>query len=411
MSATRLQDAIGEIQDCYILAAHSEQNKTRTRSKKWTAVLIAAAIMVLAFAACAPILFNILSGDDLSFQAAYQGDGLVEIVVENKSDKTLCFQQSAKLRRWSTDQEVPAHGNMIFSGTKIPAHESGVMTIDLSEAYDMTELETPLNHDSYYLVLTNNNFLFGQDWICSVDFFEKQREEPVYPHSISASEANPDWAQKAEPDLQHFFDTPINPQTRREMYSEYYEACAELIRSSGKNVIHPVSPAPYLGCDDPPRGTIFDNNLPENVQYQLIGLHESTVDDFFFPVGSSQEDHAWVFSVVIPQTQADCFRVQGDAIRIGYVMIYDAQQCQTSDAYTLIHGRLVPISELSRHIVYKDSRYIAYNVTDYFFTDIDSHISAFQSWRTDLFFNDDIYDRIRNVYGYIRKVQMHLYNK
>ena len=195
------------------------------------------------------------------------------------------------------------------------------------------------------------------------------------------------------------------------MYSEYYEACAELIRSSGKNVIHPVSPTPYLGCDDPPQGTSFDNNLPENVQYQLIGLHESTVDDFFFPVGSSQEDHAWVFSVVIPQTQADCYRVQGDAIRIGYVMIYDAQQCQTSDVYTLIHGQLVPISELSRHIVYEDSQYIAYNVTDYFFTNIDSHISAFQSWRTDLFFNDDVYDRIRNVYGYIQKVQLYLYNE
>lgn len=97
--------------------------------------------------------------------------------------------------------------------------------------------------------------------------------------------------------------------------------------------------------------------------------------------------------------------------RIGYVMIYDAQQCQTSDVYTLIHGQLVPISELSRHTVYEDSQYIAYNVTDYFFTNIDSHILAFQSWRTDLFFNDDVYDRIRNVYGYIQKVQPHLYNE
>ena len=69
MSATQLQDAIGEIQDGYILAAHS---KAHPYSKRWTAVLIAAAILVLAFAACAPILFNILSGDDLSFQAAYQ---------------------------------------------------------------------------------------------------------------------------------------------------------------------------------------------------------------------------------------------------------------------------------------------------------------------------------------------------
>lgn len=176
-------------------------------------------------------------------------------------------------------------------------------------------------------------------------------------------------------------------------------------------MIHPVSPAPCLLCDDPPEGTIFDSNLPEDVQYQMIGLQESSVDDFFFPVGAAREDTAIVFSVVVPQSQADCYRVQGDAIRIGYVMVYDAQQCQAADAYTLIHGQLVPINDLTQHIVYEDSQYIAYNVTDYFFTDIDAHIAAFQSWRADLFFNDDVYSRIKNAYGYVQRVQMYLYNQ
>lgn len=367
--------------------------------------------MALIFAACAPILFNSLSGDDLSLNATYQGNGIVEITVENKSDKILHFQESVKLKHWSTDQEISAKGKVRFSGTKIPAHGSGIMTIDLSNAYNMAELEMPLSSDSYYFVLTNNNFLFGQDWICSVDFFEKQDEEPVYSNPISSSKASPDLAKEVEPDLQRFFDTPIDPQTRRELYSEYYEACAELVQNSGKNVIHPVSPAPCLLCDDPPEGTIFDSNLPKDVQYQLIGLQESSVDDFFFPVGAAREDTAIVFSVVVPQSQADCYRVQGDAIRIGYVMVYDAQQCQAADAYTLIHGQLVPINDLAQHIVYEDSQYIAYNVTDYFFTDIDAHIAAFQSWRADLFFNDDVYSRIKNAYGYVQRVQMYLYNQ
>ena len=411
MNAMQLQDAIGEIRDCYILAAHSEQNKAHTNSKKWIAVFIAAAIMALIFAACAPILFNSLSGDDLSLNATYQGNGIVEITVENKSDKILHFQESVKLKRWSTDQEISAKGKVRFSGTKIPAHGSGIMTIDLSNAYNMAELEMPLSSDSYYFVLTNNNFLFGQDWICSVDFFEKQDEEPVYSNPISSSKASPDLAKEVEPDLQRFFDTPIDPQTRRELYSEYYETCAELVQNSGKNVIYPVSPAPCLLYDDPPEGTIFDSNLPEDVQYQLIGLQESSVDDFFFPVGAAREDTAIVFSVVVPQSQADCYRVQGDAIRIGYVMVYDAQQCQAADAYTLIHGQLVPINGLAQHIVYEDSQYIAYNVTDYFFTDIDAHIAAFQSQRSDLFFNDDVYSRIKNAYGYVQRVQMYLYNQ
>ena len=45
------------------------------------------------------------------------------------------------------------------------------MTINLSLAYDIQLLETPLeNGDHYYLVLTNNGFLLGQDWHCSVNF-------------------------------------------------------------------------------------------------------------------------------------------------------------------------------------------------------------------------------------------------
>ena len=83
-------------------------------------------------------------------------------------------------------------------------------------------------------------------------------------------------------------------------------------------------------------------------------------------------------------------------------MIYDAPQCQIPDAYTLIHGQLIPVSELSSHIVYEDSQYIAYNVTDYFFTDIETHIAAFRTWRTDLFDNEDVQCRIENVYHYLQ---------
>lgn len=412
MSAIRLQDAIGEIRDCYIAEAHPDSNQPHIRSQKWIAVILAAVILALALMACAPILFSSLSGDELSFDSNYNGNGIVEIVVENKSDKTIRFQKSLQLKRWSNDQEIPANGEIIFSGTSIPAHGDGTLTIDFSAAYDIAELEKPLVDDHYYLILTNNDFLFGQDWICSVDFASNQHEEIVYPDSISPSEADPELVQNVEPDLQNFFDnTLLEPQKRRELHGAYYEKCAELIQNSGKTVIHPVSPAPYFLYDDPPEGTIFDGNLPEDVQYQLIGIHESTVDDYFFPVGASWEDTAKVFSVIVPQSQVDRFRVQGDAIRIGYVMIFDAQQCKMPDAYTLIHGQLVPVADLTSNIVYEDDQYIAYNVTDYFFTDIAAHIAAFQSWRTDLFINDDVKSRIRNVYDYVQNggIKMHLF--
>lgn len=250
--------------------------------------------------------------------------------------------------------------------------------------------------------------------MCTVKFAETVWDEVAYPEPISPADADPVLTQQIEADLQDFFgETLLEPSKRAEVIGAYYEKCAELIQSSGKSVIHPVSPAPYFLCDDPPEGTIFDKNLPEDAQYQLIGIHESSLDSYFFPVGASWEETAKVFEVVIPQQQADLYRVQGDAIEIGYVMIYDAQQCQIPDAYTLIHGQLVPVSELSSHIVYEDSQYIAYNVSDYFFTDIETHIAAFRAWRTDLFDNEEVQCRIENVYHYLQNggIKMRLYRE
>ena len=89
MSAIRLQDAIGEIRDSYIAEAHPDSNQPHIRSKKWIAVILAAVILALAGMVCAPILFNSLSGGELSFDSNYNGNGIVEIVVESKSDKTI----------------------------------------------------------------------------------------------------------------------------------------------------------------------------------------------------------------------------------------------------------------------------------------------------------------------------------
>ena len=278
----------------------------------------------------------------------------------------------------------------------------------------MEELEKPLHNDFYYFILTNNNFVFGQDWMCTVEFAETVWDEVTYSEPVSPADADPELIRQVETDLQVFFgETLLEPSKRAEVIGAYYEKCAELIQSSGKTIIHPVSPAPYFLYDDPPEGTIFDKNLPADIQYQLIGIRESSLDSYFFPVGASYEDIAKVFEVVIPQQQADLYRVQGDAIEIGYVMIYDVQQCQIPDAYTLIHGRLIPVSELSSHIVYEDNQYIAYNVTDYFFTDIETHIAAFRAWRTDLFDNEDVQYRIESVYHYLQNggIKMRLYSE
>lgn len=117
--------------------------------------------------------FSSLEEDDLALAAVYEGDGIVQITVKNRSDKDLDFEEQLKVMQWNTSKEVEPteDGDVIFLGTSIPAGETGTMTINLSLAYDIQRLETPLeNGDHYYLVLTNNGFLLGQDWHCSVNF-------------------------------------------------------------------------------------------------------------------------------------------------------------------------------------------------------------------------------------------------
>ena len=74
MNAIQLQDAIGEIQDSFLLEVCPAPSQRS--SKKWLALLVVAAILALGLIACAPILFNSIAGDDLSFRACYAGKGI-----------------------------------------------------------------------------------------------------------------------------------------------------------------------------------------------------------------------------------------------------------------------------------------------------------------------------------------------
>lgn len=405
MSTIRLQDALGEIEDTYILEAHTAPTQTSARPRKWIAAVLIAALVAVGLIACAPILFSSISGDELSFYSSYLGNGIVEITVENQSCKNLKFQPVLKLERWATGEEIPAQGKTFFSNTTIPAGSSGVMTIDLSSAYDMAELERPISGDWYYLVLTNNRFLFGQDWMCSVNFADAaQNDSPVYPVQPSPAEADPLLVQRVIPELRDLFDHSIlaDRKKREEIHAAYYERCMEISASSGKHLIHPAFPAPVFQIDALSAGTILDPNIPEATQYQLITQTESTLDSYAFPVGAAPDDCACILGVIVPQTEADLFDVGGADIRLLYLMIYTSAEVQEPDACTIIRGQLVSMPELLTSMVYQDDQYAVFNVTEYFFSSLDTHVDAFRKERTDLYFNADVQTRIRNAYVYLQ---------
>ena len=96
--------------------------------------MLVAAVLVcsLTMTAFAVSPFSSLSGDELSLGATYEGNGIVSIKVENRSDKELHFQQQLKIMRWSASEEIaPLSDEIAFSGTEFEAHTSGVIYITI----------------------------------------------------------------------------------------------------------------------------------------------------------------------------------------------------------------------------------------------------------------------------------------
>ena len=211
-----------------------------------TVTVLAAVIgCCLTMTAFAISMFSSLSGDDLSLAATYEGNGVVFVQVENRSDKELDFQSTLKLMRWSTSEEVkPLSKKVSFNNTTIPAHSSGTMEIDLSGAYDMSLLETPiLDDDWYYFVLTNNNFVFGQDWMCSVEFAEPIPTDRVAPTPITPVAADPELVAKIAKELRPYFESyTLDVNERNQLADEYLEQCRKLLEQLDITIVPSVSP-------------------------------------------------------------------------------------------------------------------------------------------------------------------------
>ncbi len=123
--------------------------------------------------------FSGLDGDDAGFAAVYQGNGRFEIIVANHSDRELKLQDQVKVMQWSTASEVEGNpGEIKMEVSPIAPHSRGIVSIDLSAGYDVKAMEESLSQgDTYYFVLTNHYFAFGQDWMCFFDFEVEQTEE------------------------------------------------------------------------------------------------------------------------------------------------------------------------------------------------------------------------------------------
>lgn len=372
------------------------------------AVLAAAIICCFALAAFTYPLFTPLDGDELTLSATYEGDGIISIFVENGSEKDLEFQKKTKLIPWITGEEVERlEGEVTFENTTFPAHSSGIMTVDLSKAYDVEALEGDgRNYQSYYLLLTNNNFLFGHDWMCSFTFEDKDREEPdeTQTHVAAAAENTAE----IEESLCFYFEDSYYGDILawNEKNFTYLQKVDEMIKRFDGNIISPVYPmimvtGPSTFLDPQPsisenlEGVEFDDIPAEG----LVGVDWTIADGYRRLVGAAASEKTLTVSAHIPLKESSGV----SAIPLIYTFVYETAAVQNQDDYTFFYGQFHSFGELEKSKVYEDDDYAIYDVTDYFYTDLEAYIDYVEQVRPDLRIDDQTRRQIHMIYDHYRE--------
>ena len=384
-------------------------DETHPRPAVRTLLIAALIALILAVPGCAKFLFSPLNGDELSLGGTYRGNGIVTVEVKNGSDKELKFQKQLKLMCWETSEEVEKQGGeVVFQNTEFAPHTEGTMVVDISAAYDVAALEQ--SSELHYFILTNNDFLFGHDWMCSFRFREPEETEPTQPPTepdpaLGVSQSIAD----IEEELRFYFELayPVRDDQQNALYSR---KVAQLLQEFTGNVISPVDPGLIVGPS--PADVVFDETFPKELQYQLVGEHYTSLDGYGRMVGAKANgigdtDLCLKLEALLPQYpgQTD----GGVGMPLLYLFTYETPMTMEKDNYAFIYGRVMTFEELKGYKVYEDQQYTVYEVTDLFYTDLDAYLDYFLTTRTDIYSDEQVRQRIRNIYDYY-KVKENLTN-
>ncbi len=392
----------------------SHRESTFSVRKMW--ILAAAVIACLALTAFTYPLFSSLDGDELSFFATYEGEGIVSVRVENHSDKKLKFQHKTKLIRWITSEEIPElDGEPVFENTEIAPHSAGVMTIDLSAAYDMKALEATFNtQEWFYLLLTNNNFLFGQDWMCSVNFGQQEPERnPEEPLLLPPAESAV--TQEMEEELRFYFETAYGSELMafNGANFQYQQKVEEVLNRFDGTVVPALGPTLMVGgpseflepepiMGKPPAGMVFDDTIAQAQQYLLTGTQWRYTDAYGRMV-ATVEEKAWVQTAILPQHRGQTDG--GVELPLIFLFVYDADMAKPEN-YAFIYGQLHSFAELENCKVLEDEHYAVYDATNLIYTDLDAYLDYFLTTRTDIYCDDQIRRRVHNIYHFYQNKEM-----
>lgn len=381
-------------------ATNYHQPVSCRKSLRPVALAAVMSVLCLMLTAFTWSLFSPLDGDALTLSATYEGEGIVAIQVENRSHKKLEFQPKTKLFAWISGEEVPQIADDIsFGNLTIASYATETITIDLSKAYDIASLEQSKENEWYYLLLTNNNFVFGQEWKCSIFFgreTEKLESSEVPFYGIDSAVLN-----NIEDELKFYFeDDYIGTFAGNPLNYEYLQKAEEYLLRCDKTIVRSVNPG--LMAKTIPDGIILDETVAAEKQYALAGQTASVHDAFGKFVGSGEYESFQVLDVFLPAYKGS--EDQAWALPLVYLATYEKSAIVTGEECAFIHGQIVSFNELAQYQVYEDEYFICYNVTHLFYTDlrdyVENVVAMNEAGNGKYYFDEQVYTRIENVYNY-----------
>ena len=381
------RENLNNIKDIFQAETGVQLKRKKTSHTVRLVVVFAALLACMGLNALGGGMFDSENGDKLAINAEYMGDGIIHVHIENKSDNTLEFQELLQLKRAYAQDDMEQKGQLKFQNTKFRPHSSGTMIIDVSDAYDLEELEEPLVMEWYRMYVTNNNFEYGHYWGTDIHFSEMIEVVPSPKPEVKPDDVILDGI--AAEFMEYFSSDTVDIMGRVHHTQNYMQAYERYFAAFDGEIVKSVIPEPniLIGRDE------------EQMFSSTLNYH--TMDAHFKLVGT-RDENALVLGAVMP----DMFSPNGGSgVPLFYIMTYPTAEVK-EDSYAFIRGRLISFGDLEKNKVFSDDKYTCFEVSEYFWSDLVSHASFCVDSTTR--FDEETLAELQDFYEYFKENLPHL---